>query len=266
MENKDNLELVAVNKLVANRYQPRDKFNDETIGELAESIKTHGVIQPIVVRSLKNGIYEIIAGERRFRAAKTAGLKKVPVVIKKMDEQESATVAIIENIQRENLTAIEEARAYKNLMDLHELTQEKLASQVGKSQSTIANKIRLLSLSSKVQDAILNRQITERHARELLKIKKDEELQIAIMEQVINGKLSVKETEKLVKKTLNPSSDVVESGVTDVPPVNVPKQMNIVYNTYNQTTDMIKKMIKKDVKTQYSENKEEYVITLRISK
>ncbi len=267
MDKTEKLTSLAITKLVANRYQPRDRFNDETITELAESIKAHGVIQPIVARELNDGIYEIIAGERRFRAAKVAGLKNVPVVIRQFSEQESAAVAIIENIQRENLTAIEEARAYKSLIDLHELTQDQLAKQVGKSQSTIANKMRLLNLSEVVQDAVLKRQITERHARELLKIKDNEVLHAELLEQIINAKLNVKETEKLVKATLSPQKEVVEQTTPqDTPPINVPKQMNIVYNTYGQTTDMIKKMIKKDVKTQYSENKDEYVITLRISK
>ena len=161
---KDEVTQLPISKIVPNKYQPRNIFNDEKILELSESIKEHGVIQPIVVRKFKEG-YEIIAGERRYRASKLIGLDKVPAIVRDYDDKQSASIAIVENIQREDLTAIEEALAYKQLIDLHGITQAALAKQMGKSQSTVANKIRLLNLSEHVQQAVLERNVTERHAR-----------------------------------------------------------------------------------------------------
>ena len=180
---KDEVAQLPISKIVPNRYQPRNIFNDEKIVELSESIKEHGVIQPIVVRKFKDD-YEIIAGERRYRASKLVGLDKVPAIIREYDDKQSASIAIVENIQREDLTAIEEALAYKQLIDLHGVTQAALAKQMGKSQSTVANKIRLLNLSDFVQKSVLERKITERHARALLVVK-DEELQLQLLDKII---------------------------------------------------------------------------------
>src|SRR5690625_274368 len=165
---QDDLEKVTqinINHIVPNEYQPRVTFNDEAITELAQTLKTHGMIQPIVVRKKEESVYEIIAGERRYRAAKLLKWETIPAIVREMSDTETASIALIENIQRENLSVIEEANAYVKLIDMHELTQEALAQRLGKSQSTIANRIRLLSLPSEVQDALMNKEISERHAR-----------------------------------------------------------------------------------------------------
>ena len=166
---------IAIEKITPNRYQPRTVFDDEKIEELSRTIHTHGVIQPIVVRPFGEQ-YEIIAGERRYRAIKKLGWPEVPAIVRNLNDKETASIALIENLQREELTAIEEALAYQQLLELHSLTQEALAQRLGKGQSTVANKLRLLKLPQFVQTAILNRELTERHARALIAIK-DEQLQ-----------------------------------------------------------------------------------------
>src|SRR5690554_3101321 len=167
---KEEVHQLEVEHIVPNRYQPRTVFQDDKIQELAQTIKTHGIIQPIVVRN-KDGKFEIIAGERRWRAAKLLNLETIPAVIKQFNDSQTASVALIENLQREGLTAIEEARAYAQLIELHNLTQESLAQRLGKGQSTIANKLRLLHLPEEVQESLLKRDITERHARALISLK-----------------------------------------------------------------------------------------------
>lgn len=202
---KDEVVQLPISEIVPNRYQPRNIFNDEKISELSESIKEHGVIQPIVVRQIEAG-YEIIAGERRYRASELIGLDKIPAIIRDYDDRQSASIAIVENIQREDLTAIEEALAYRQLIELHGITQAALAKQMGKSQSTVANKIRLLNLGELVQQAVLERKITERHARALLTVK-DVELQGQLLEKIIEKDLNVSETERLIDETLNPKKN-----------------------------------------------------------
>ncbi len=178
IENKTTEEVVkiAIDKIIPNRFQPRTVFDEEKIEELARTIHTHGVIQPIVVRRFDDDQYEIIAGERRYRAMKKLNWTEVPAIVRNLSDKETASIALIENLQREELTAIEEAMAYQQLIELHSLTQEALAQRLGKGQSTIANKIRLLKLPQIVQEAILKREISERHARALISIK-DEETQ-----------------------------------------------------------------------------------------
>ena len=199
---KDEVIQLDISQIVPNKFQPRNIFNDEKITELSESIKEHGVIQPIVVR--KSGeIYEIIAGERRYRASKVLQLTQIPAIVRTYDDKQSASIAIVENIQREDLTAIEEAIAYRQLIDLHGVTQAVLAKQMGKSQSTVANKIRLLNLHATVQEAVLQRAVTERHARALLVVK-DEEQQVSLLHQIIEKDLNVSDADKLIDETLNP--------------------------------------------------------------
>ena len=161
--------FIDINKLEANEKQPRTHFEKEKIQELSVSIQQNGLLQPIVVRPYQ-GKYQIVVGERRFRACKLAGLQEVPCLVQELDEKQTATAAIVENIQRENLSPIEEALAYQQLLDTQNLTQEQLAQKVGKKQSTIANKLRLLQLPMTVQEAVRRRDITERHARALLKL------------------------------------------------------------------------------------------------
>lgn len=156
---------IPIDKIIPNRFQPRTVFDEEKIEELSRTIHTHGVIQPIVVRSYEDDRYEIIAGERRYRAMKKLNWTEVPAIVRNLSDKETASIALIENLQREELTAIEEALAYQQLLELHSLTQEALAQRLGKGQSTVANKLRLLKLPQFVQEAILKREITERHAR-----------------------------------------------------------------------------------------------------
>lgn len=198
---KDEVLQIPVNKIVPNRYQPRTVFVDEKINELAQTIRTHGIIQPIVVRKLDDDQYEIIAGERRWRAVQKLGWEEIPAIIKDFNDTETASVALIENLQREELSAIEEAVAYSKLLELHQLTQEALAQRLGKGQSTIANKLRLLKLPQEVQNALMDKQITERHARALIPLKQAE-LQIKLLQEIKEKQLNVKQTEDRVAKLL----------------------------------------------------------------
>ena len=256
---KDEVAQLPISKIVPNKYQPRNIFNDEKIVELSESIKEHGVIQPIVVRKFKDG-YEIIAGERRYRASKLVGLEKVPAIIREYDDKQSASIAIVENIQREDLTAIEEALAYKQLIDLHGITQAALAKQMGKSQSTVANKIRLLNLSDLVQQSVLERKITERHARALLVVK-DEELQLQLLEKIIDNDLNVSQTEQLIEETLNPKEKVKKPQTVS----RMPRDCRIAMNTFKQAIMMVEKTGMK-VEHETEELDDSYVIKISLPK
>ena len=189
---------VKISKLEPNREQPRKNFDEDALLELAESIKQFGVLQPLLVQDRKD-YYEIIAGERRWRAAKIAGLKEVPVIIKKLTEQEMVEISLIENIQRENLNPIEEALAYKRLLNEFNLKQDEVAERVSKSRTAVTNSMRLLKLNEKVQQMVIDDMLTTGHARALLGIE-DQEKQYVVAQQIFDEKLSVRETEKLVKK------------------------------------------------------------------
>lgn len=189
---------VKISKVEPNREQPRKNFDEDALLELAESIKQFGVLQPLLVQDRKD-YYEIIAGERRWRAAKIAGLKEVPVIIKKLTEQEMVEISLIENIQRENLNPIEEALAYKRLLNEFNLKQDEVAERVSKSRTAVTNSMRLLKLNEKVQQMVIDDMLTTGHARALLGIE-DQEKQYVVTQQIFDEKLSVRETEKLVKK------------------------------------------------------------------
>ena len=191
---------ISIDKVVPNIYQPRKYFNEEAIEELSQSIKQHGIIQPLTVRKMGE-VYELVAGERRLRAAKLAELETVPCNIVDITDSQSAEIALLENLQREDLNYIEEAEAYYNLINDHNFTQDELAKRMGKKQSTIANKLRLLKLSSDVREICLQNRLTERHARALLTVP-NEELQLKIIKKVINEGLTVKKTEELINKEL----------------------------------------------------------------
>ena len=193
---------VRLTQIVPNRKQPRKNFDEAAIEELAASIKEHGIITPLLVQK-KGKYYELIAGERRWRAAKAAGLKKAPVLIREFTEQEAAEVALIENIQREDLNAIEEARAYRQLIDEYSLTQEEIAARVSKSRSAVTNSLRLLKLDEQVQDMLADGKLTMGHARALLSLESPE-MQKITAERVAETDLSVRETEKLVKRLQTP--------------------------------------------------------------
>lgn len=198
---------VPVEDIIPNRFQPRLSFDDTSLNDLALSIKQHGIIQPLVLRR-KNDKYEIIAGERRFKAAKLAGLASVPAVISNLDDNASAEVAIVENIQRKDLTAIEEAKSFQALLDKGYMTQDELARKMGLSQSAISNKLRLLTLDESVQEAILSEKISERHARTLLKVPSHEK-QKELLNKIINERLTVKQLEDEIKNMeLTPNNKI----------------------------------------------------------
>ncbi len=190
-----------LNDVLPNRFQPRIKFSEDSIIELSESIKEHGVIQPIIVRPIGDK-YEIIAGERRYKASVLAGKDTIPAIISDIKDKECAEIALIENVQRKDLTAIEEAISYKKILDMGYLTQEQLAVRLGKSQSAVANKIRLLNLCDEVQEALMEEKISERHARSLLKIKESSK-QKEMLERIIDERLTVRKTEEEIEKMNN---------------------------------------------------------------
>jgi len=195
-EQKDEVVQLYLDDIIPNRFQPREVFDEKALKELAVSIKEHGVIQPIIVRNI-NGKYEIIAGERRYKASALAGLTKIPAIIRNLDDKESSKVALLENLQRRNLNPIEEARTYQKILELDQMTQEELAKTMGKSQSAVANKIRLLALPEEIQDALLKEKISERHARALLSVP-DSGAQKELMDQVISTKMSVRSLEEAI--------------------------------------------------------------------
>lgn len=205
--------IMDINKVEPNREQPRKKFDEDALLELSESIKQFGVLQPLLVTERKD-YYEIIAGERRWRAAKMAGLKEVPVIIKKLTEQEIMEISLIENIQRENLNPIEEALAYKKLINEFNLKQDEVAERVSKSRTAVTNAMRLLKLNDKVQQMVIDEMLTTGHARALLSIE-DEDMQHTVAQQIFDEKLSVRDTEKLVKNIQNGKKTAKEKEVLD---------------------------------------------------
>lgn len=194
--------ILKINEIEPNRNQPRKNFNEDSLLELSESIKQHGIVQPIVVTK-QDGYYEIIAGERRWRAAKMAELKEVPVIIKDYSPQEVMEIALIENIQREDLNPVEEAKAYQNLIKEYNLKQDEVAEKVSKSRTTITNSLRLLKLDERVLNMLVDENISSGHARALLSIE-DKEQQYSLANRIFEEKMSVRETEKLVKSMNNP--------------------------------------------------------------
>lgn len=197
----NNINYISTENIFPNVYQPRKHFNNESIEELAQSIKSYGIIQPLSVRKIGEDKYELVAGERRLRAAKVAGLNKVPAIVIDIADKDSAAIALLENLQREDLNFLEEAEAYLNLIKEHNYTQEQLAEIIGKKQSTIANKIRLLKLNDDIRQKLLKNNLTERHARALLKLP-TEELQEKMLDIIIKKNLNVKKTEELIEKEL----------------------------------------------------------------
>ena len=192
---------IPVDIIEVNPDQPRRIFAEEELLELTESVKEYGVIQPVIVKKGEGGSYVLIAGERRLRASILAGLSKIPAIIRDADEQDSAIIALVENVQRENLGYMEEAQAYNKLIEEYGMTQSELALRVGKKQSTISNKIRLLALPEDIQEVLISNRLTERHARALLKLS-DDELRRDVIERVVSHELNVRQTEKLIEDIL----------------------------------------------------------------
>lgn len=254
-----NINYISVNLILPNVYQPRKHFDEESLEELAQSIITYGIIQPLSVRKLGEDKYELVAGERRLRAAKKAGLSEVPVIIVDISDSDSAAIALLENLQRENLNFLEEAEAYYNLIRDHSYTQEKLAEIIGKKQSTIANKIRLLRLTPEIRDIVLQNNLTERHARALLKLPTNE-LQNNVLKIVIKKSLNVKNTEELIEKELvKISGDKGKSRKKKIKGIFSPR---VYINTVKQVFD------KYGLNAQYSskELEDEIQITIKIPK
>ena len=212
MNREPLIQNVNIDYIIPNRFQPRLTFDEKSLNELASSIKEHGIIQPLVLRRLGDK-YEIIAGERRYKAAQLAGLTEVPAIISNIDDNKSAEIALVENVQRRNLNSLEEAKSYKKILDKEGLTQDELAKKIGVSQSTIANKLRLLNLTSEAQDALMNDKISERHARSLLSVT-DPEKQKALLNKVISERLTVRQLDDEIKKESNPAN---ESALNHVP-------------------------------------------------
>ena len=261
--NNEEVVHVAIEKIVPNRFQPRTVFDDAKIEELARTIHTHGVIQPIVIRKMEDNKYEIIAGERRFRAMSKLKWTEVPAIVRNLSDKETASIALIENLQREELTAIEEAVAYQKLLKLHELTQEALAQRLGKGQSTVANKLRLLKLPEEIQQAIMDKRLSERHARSLMQVK-DEEVQIKLMNESIEQQWNVKQLEEKVNEIVNPP--VKEEKNTSKPKRKaISKDVRIALNTIKQSLSMVTKS-GINLKTEEEDTEDFYQITVRIPK
>lgn len=222
MNSESQILNVPIEDIIPNRFQPRLTFDEAGLKELAASIKEHGIIQPLVLRRLGDK-FEIIAGERRYKASKMAGLTSVPAIITVLDDKKSAEVAIVENVQRRNLTSIEEAKSYKTLLDKGYLTQDELAKRMGLSQSAISNKLRLLSLTEKVQEALMENKISERHARSLLQLEaKDQE---QWLEKIISERLTVRELDNRIKNELKNNNEPVNEN-SDI-------EKNVLSNTNN---------------------------------
>lgn len=255
MNREPLIQNVNIDYIIPNRFQPRLTFDEKSLNELASSIKEHGIIQPLVLRRLGDK-YEIIAGERRYKAAQLAGLTEVPAIISNIDDNKSAEIALVENVQRRNLNSLEEAKSYKKILDKEGLTQDELAKKIGVSQSTIANKLRLLNLTSEAQDALMNDKISERHARSLLSVT-DPEKQKALLNKVISERLTVRQLDDEIKKESNPVS---ESTLNHVPsydelgdvgtPVEETPVTNESENIFNSSNNIFNSEPAKEEKTE----------------
>ncbi|WP_127587550.1 nucleoid occlusion protein [Paenibacillus koleovorans] len=253
----EEIKHIPVGEIVSSPYQPRTIFDDERIDELCQTIKTHGVIQPIVVR-VRNQKFELIAGERRWRAVKKLGMDTIPAIVREINDSQAASIALIENLQREGLTSIEEAVAYEQLMTIHDLTQESLAQRLGKSQSTIANKIRLLQLPDFVKQVLLERKITERHARALLSLDTEEQ-QMRVLEDIITKELNVKQTEARVAFYKESAKLKKNKRIT------FSKDIRLALNTIRQSVEMVAGT-GLTIKTDEKDHDDHYEFIIRIPK
>ncbi|NLK87833.1 MAG: nucleoid occlusion protein [Clostridiaceae bacterium] len=235
-----NITYLSIDSVRPNPYQPRKQFGKGALEELCESIQQYGVIQPINVRKITNNNYELVAGERRLRAAIMAGLKEIPAIIININDNDSAVLALIENLQREDLNYLEEAEGYNNLINEHGFTQEELAQKIGKSQSTVANKIRLLRLSPLVKKILSDNNLTERHARALLKLH-DEQLQLKVLKYVCEKGLNVKKTEELVERVIDKCLGQNIAKPADRKFTKAIKDIRIFVNTIRQAIELMKK-------------------------
>ena len=248
--------FIDIHDIEANEKQPRTHFEKEKIQELSVSIQQNGLLQPIVVRPY-NGKYQIVVGERRFRACKLAGLEEVPCMVQEYNEDQTATAALVENIQRENLSPIEEALAYQQLLDTQDITQEQLAEKVGKKQSTIANKLRLLQLPMTVQEAVRRKDMTERHARALLRLDSTAKQNNMLREIMAKG-LNVEQTEQKIKAKIEPKKQKPKAK-------SISQNLKIAMNTLDQAIQMVQQAgVNTHVDIQ--ETDDEVVYTIKMKK
>lgn len=254
---------IELDKIVPNRYQPRREFSDDSIKELAETLDKDGLLQPIVVREDGEDHYEIIAGERRYRAAKSLGWETIPAIVKNMDDDQAASLALIENLQREDLNPIDEAKAYTNLMKLNDLTQTALAKDMGKSQSYVANKLRLLKLDDDVQKALIEGKITARHGRALLNLSEDD--QERVLKEIEEKGLNVKQTEEIAKDVdayFNPKpKETKRERVVK----RIPKDLKVQINTIKKAVKLAKDSGIK-VKVKENNDPDDYKITIELKR
>ncbi|MFW5980192.1 MAG: nucleoid occlusion protein [Halanaerobiales bacterium] len=254
-KSKEKVQYISIDKIHTNPYQPRNNFDSNSIMELAESIKNFGIIQPLTVRKRNESEYDLIAGERRLKAAKYLDFDKVPVIIKEFNNQEMAEIALVENLQREDLDYIEEAHAYQQIIDKFSLTQKELAEKIGKSQSTVANKLRILKLPVEIQEEIKTPEISERHARALLQLT-DKSQQKEVIEKIKEKELTVRETEKLIESIIAKNEEREEQVVTTVY-----KDLRVFTNTLNKS---IKEMKEAGLEVKVNKKKKEDYIEYNI--
>lgn len=253
------MHTVDINEVIPNPYQPRKLFNDESLQELAESIREHGVIQPLLVRKV-SGRLELIAGERRLRASKLAGLTEVPVIVKDIDDKEMAELAMLENLQREDLHYLEEAQGFQHLISQFGFTQDELAKRLGKKQSTIANKLRLLRLSGEVQTLLVDDNLTERHARALLKVENAAK-QKEILSAVRQKNLNVRETEDLIEEIIDDISREMSKNTPKQSFTRVIRDIRIFVNTINS---VVAEMKKSGIKVKVAQHQDDEYITINL--
>lgn len=259
---KNNINAVCqlpIHLVMPNPNQPRRVFDHDALKELSESIRQYGVIQPVTVRKQRNGTYELVAGERRLRAASLAGLLRIPAIVMEMEDEDSAIVALVENIQRQNLSFLEEAYAYKQLLEKCNMTQDELSKKIGKTQSAIANKIRLLKLPQSIREIIKDNNLTERHARALLRLDTQEK-QVYATRRIIDFSLSVKQTEELVDRIIKEGIDLkplekVKKSIADV---------RVFFNTVSKAIALMNERgIEASAKKDETDTYYEYVIRIQ---
>ena len=256
---------IELDKIVPNRYQPRREFSDDSIKELAETLDKDGLLQPIVVREDGEDHYEIIAGERRYRAAKSLNWETIPAIVNNMNDDQAASLALIENLQREDLNPIDEAKAYTNLMKLNDLTQTALAKDMGKSQSYVANKLRLLKLDDDVQKALIEGKITARHGRALLNLSNDD--QERVLKEIEDKGLNVKQTEEIAKDVdayFNPKPKEKETNRERVVK-RIPKDLKVQINTIKKAVKLAKDSGIK-VKVKENNDPDDYKIIIELKR
>ena len=253
----NNIIHINVNKIIPNKNQPRKNFDEKALEELSQSIKSYGIIQPITVRKIYDDIYEIVAGERRYKAVKMLNMDTIPAVVIKVKEEESAAMSLIENLQREDLHFIEEAAAYERLTREFGLSQSQLAEKLGKSQSAIANKVRILKHPEQVKEKLREGNLTERHARAMLKIT-DEEILLNLIEKVVSKDLNVSETEKLVDSIANELNDRKKKDKRYVRNfINYKVYINTIKNAYNE-------IVKTGIEAKFEQNESEDYIEIKV--